>query len=240
MDETGFALVSREIDISPPLSIELRVRTAALHRQIERLLGLPGIIETRDEYGHWLARFLGFYQPLESALAPLAAWHALGHTALPASHTSRLSSDLATLGIDAAAVPRASSSQLPPLLNCAQAIGACYVLEGATLGGCVILRDLEARIGPALMGATRFFGSRGDATLPTWRWFRAALDDFGRTQPQLHTDVEAGAATTFRAMLAWFEPFCAVMAHRSPVNAAQPLSEIPNGKGRLRQGWGHS
>lgn len=216
MNETKIAVAPRERGALPLLSDELRVRTAALHGQVERLLGLPGVIQTRDDYGHWLARFLGLYEPLERALAPLMTFQMLGHPAMPASHTALLARDLAALGIDAATVPRASSSQLPPLPNRAQAIGACYVLEGATLGGRVILRDLDARIGPGLTGATQFFGGRGDATLPTWRRFRAALDDFGRAQPQLRADVEAGAAATFHAMHAWFAPFCAVTAHRSP------------------------
>jgi heme oxygenase len=107
-----------------------------------------------------------------------------------------------------------SPALLPDLPTFAHALGALYVLEGATLGGRVILRDLDARLGTSIAGATRFFGGRREAVGPMWLRFRALLDDFGRERPELHADVTAGAQHVFRAMLVWFAPFCAVAAGR--------------------------
>jgi len=179
MNETGFAEASRAMD-SLALSDELRLETASLHERIEALLGLPDAIATRDDYVRWLARFQGFYDPVECALAPLGAWHGLGLAQPPGDHSSRLTLDLTALGVDETALPQLPSSQLPSLSRAAQAIGACYVLEGATLGGRVILRDLVPRLGPEIMGATHFFSGRVDGAATRWPAFRAALDDFGR------------------------------------------------------------
>jgi heme oxygenase len=195
------------------LSVQLRTRTVSLHEQIEHLLGLPGAIRSRDDYVLWLGRFLGIYEPLERSLAVFEEWDVLG-LARPVSHTACLAEDLAALGADSAGAPRIPPALLPELPAFAHAFGASYVMEGATLGGRLILRDLEARIGASISGATRFFGGRDDSAGPVWQNFKAALDAFGGAQPQHRSDVVAGAERTFRAMLAWFAPFCAVAASR--------------------------
>jgi hypothetical protein len=53
-------------------------------------------------------------------------------------------------------------------LECALGL---YVIERATLGGRLILPDLEPRVGASIAGATRFFGGRGEAVDPMWRSF---------------------------------------------------------------------
>jgi heme oxygenase len=180
-----------------------------LHRQIEAVLRLPGAIQSRDDYQAWLGRYLGFYEPLEDSLAAFPEWEGLGLEMTTRSHARCLVDDLVSLGSDPAVEPRATLAILPELPSFAHALGALYVVEGATLGGRLILRDLEARLGPQICGATRFFGSRGDAVGPTWSCFRAALDGFGLEQPRLCADAVTGAERTFITMQAWFSPFCA-------------------------------
>jgi heme oxygenase len=193
----------------PPLSIQLRERTSPLHRQIEAVLRLPGAIQSRDDYQAWLGRYLGFYEPLEGSLAAFPEWEGLGLEMTTRSHARGLVDDLVSLGSDPEVEPRAKPAMLPELPSFAHALGAFYVVEGATLGGRLILRDLEARLSQQICGATRFFGNRGDAVGPMWRSFRAALDGFGLEQPRLCADAVMGAERTFIAMQAWFIPFCA-------------------------------
>jgi heme oxygenase len=186
------------------LSAELRARTSGLHAQIEILLGLPGPIRTQGGYLACLSRFLGFYEPLELSLATFTEWGAFG-VALPRrTHSADLADDLAALDIDPDGVARASQALLPELPTFAHALGAFYVIEGATLGGRLILAELQ-RLGCApIAGATHFFGGRGNAVAPTWQSVKAALDRFGRNRPELSGDVVTGAERSFRAMLAWF------------------------------------
>jgi len=199
----------RSADAISSLSGQLREGTALLHREIEAVLGLPGAIRTRDDYQDWLGRFLGLYDPVERLLATFSEWGSFSLLMSSRDHTGCVVGDLAALGIDPRELPRASPALLPDLPTFAHALGALYVIEGATLGGRLILRDLEPRLGASIAGATRFFGGRGEAVGPMWQSFRAALDEFGSLQPLLCTDVVVGAERTFRAMLVWFAPFCA-------------------------------
>jgi heme oxygenase len=155
-----------------------------LHRQIEVLLGLPGVICTPDDNARWLGRFLGFYAPLECEGFP--EWDNLGIRLPARSHSACLATDFAALGADPARVTPAAPTQLAGLSDFAHALGALYVMEGATLGGRLILRDLEMRLGDTIADATCFFGGRGERVGPMWQSFREAL-----------------------AMLAWFAPLCA-------------------------------
>jgi heme oxygenase len=193
-----------------PLSARLRARTAPLHGQSERLLGLPGAITGRADYAAWLGRFLGLYEPLEQRLTGFTEWPALGIDLASRALTQGLAADLAALGADPNDPPRAAASDLPPLPSLAHAMGALYVLEGSALGGRIILRDLQDRLGDQLGQATRFFGGRGERLGPMWNSFRGVLDRFGQTHPDLTDAVQSGADATFYALIRWFTPFCAV------------------------------
>jgi heme oxygenase (biliverdin-IX-beta and delta-forming) len=205
-------LAAESIGNARVLSAHLRTETASLHRQIELLLGLPGAIRSRDDYVLWLGRYLGIYEPLERLLAAFSDWDALG-IPRPLNHTVCLLDDLTAIGADSGAARRMQPPQLPDLPAFAFAFGASYVLEGATLGGRVILRDLQTRIGAPIVTATRFFGGAGDG--PTWLTFKSTLDGFGCAQPKRQNDVLSGAQRTFGAMLAWFAPICTDALRRS-------------------------
>ena len=219
VEQTASQLISKEpnpllrqrsVSAISSLSGQLRERTAPLHGQIERLLQLPGAIRTCADYKDWLGRFLGLYDPLECSLATFSGWDSLGLSILSRNHTRCLVDDLVALGTDPRELPRASSALLPDLPTFAHALGSLYVIEGATLGGRLILRDLEPRIGTLITGATGFFGGRGEAVGPMWQSFRVALEEFGARQPRLCADVVVGAERTFRAMLVWFARFSVV------------------------------
>ncbi len=207
--------------LSPPdvpaasLAAKLRTRTAGLHDQTEILLGLPRAIQTPDDYRILLCRFLGLYQPLEQSLARFSEWDGHGPSLPSPNHSTCLAADLAAMGVDPANVSRAPAALLPALPTFAHALGALYVLEGSTLGGKVILHDIEARIGPQIAGATQFFGGRGTAVGPTWQTFKTALSAFGRERPGLEADVIAGAEAGFRAIAAWFD-LCRSVSESKP------------------------
>jgi heme oxygenase len=182
------------------------VETAAAHALIEARLGLPAAVRTPQDYAVLLGRFFGIYRSLEQLLAGFPDWSESG-IALPArGHAECLAADLEALNVDPRTLPLIPRRLLPELPAFPHAVGALYVLEGATLGGRLIMRDLEPRLGPAIAGATCFFGGRGELAVPMWRHFSAALDTFGREQPGHHAAVVAGAERTFHAILAWFTP----------------------------------
>lgn len=193
--------------VAPLLSSRLRAGTAALHRQTEVLLDLPGAIRTRNDYTAWLGRFLGLYEPLEGSLAAFGDWETAGIVPPRPGLGARLTADLIDLGADPGDHLRAPLALLPRLPAFAHALGARYVLEGSTLGGRLIGRELESRIGAEIAGATRFFGGHENKGDRSWRSFGIALDRFGSEHQSLQSDVVAGAERVFLAILAWFTPF---------------------------------
>jgi heme oxygenase (biliverdin-IX-beta and delta-forming) len=196
-------------DAFSSLSARLREESAALHRQIEAVLQLPGAIQDREDYQAWLCRYLGFYEPLERSFSEFPGWELLGIELARHAQAGCLRDDLATLGVNREAIPHASRMMLPQLPSFAHALGSFYVIEGAKLGGRSILRQLERRIGSEIAGATCFFSGGTNAGGLPWQSFRTTLDDFGQMQPQLCADAVIGAKRTFISLENWFVPFCA-------------------------------
>lgn len=187
----------------PLLSAELRAQTAALHQAAEYRLGLPNSVNSREDYTALLARFYGLYQPLETRLAAATSGHDLAPLLQSRHQTERLADDLRSLGTDPGSLPLAPASALPALPDVSAALGAHYVLEGSTLGGAIILRDLEKRLGSQITAATRFFGGRGKSLGPMWQSFRTELDAYGKAWPRRRETVVIAAQQTFDAMLSW-------------------------------------
>ncbi len=86
----------------------------------------------------------------------------------------------------------AASDRFPPLTSEAEALGALYVLEGATLGGRIIRRELAVR-GASLTGL-EFLDPYGEAAGDRWRSFLAVLELRGADDPD---GVERGAIAAF-------------------------------------------
>lgn len=90
----------------------------------------------------------------------------------------------------------------PAPAGAAEALGALYVLEGATLGGRVIHRRIAGPLGitPARGGA--YYHGYGDDTGPAWKAFGQALEAWGERTGQGARVVEGGVAC-FAALRAW-------------------------------------
>jgi heme oxygenase len=96
-----------------------------------------------------------------------------------------------------AAIPRREALAAPRSL--AQRFGIAYVVEGAQLGGQVLLRRIGPRVAPL---PARFLEGYGDQCAQNWRSFLAAL---GETVIERHAaDLAAESArTTFEAAHEW-------------------------------------
>lgn len=180
------------------LSQRLRTETASLHHDVEQAAGLPDCVANLDDYAACLTRFWHLFAPLEAALATWDQWDTAGINLRSHCRCAALLDDLRHLGRPPAAVP----ADVPPPPSFAAALGCLYVLEGSTLGGKFLLRAFAQRLGPAIHGATAFFAGHGAAPGAGWNQFRAALDDYGATQPSQQNAVLDGAAATFRQFAA--------------------------------------
>jgi heme oxygenase (biliverdin-IX-beta and delta-forming) len=141
---------------------QLRKSTRDAHAQAEASLAPLAQPDSLTRYVALLCVLWGFQAPLERLLA---------HQELPSAvdwparrRLGALAADLTDLGVTGASLPEAAG--LPALAGPGAVWGALYVSEGATLGGRVLRRQVQARLGPV---PVRFLDGRGDRTQPMWR-----------------------------------------------------------------------
>jgi heme oxygenase len=179
------------------LQARLRADTRDVHERLERRLGLPGA--SAEAYRATLEAFRGFYAPVEERLQR-TSWETLGLDFV--AKTAWLDQDLRTLGADDTAIgalPRCS--RLPGVERLDRALGCRYVLEGATLGGQVVLRGLQG----GLLRATRFFRGYGEETGLHWRRFQRALERADALAGFVPGQTVAAARETFLCFEDWLQ-----------------------------------
>ncbi len=145
----------------------LKARTERTHRSLDdRLGGLP--IETREGYRTFLHIVERPTLALEEAIGRFG-----GAAMFPdwkrRQRGPAILADLAVLG----GAPNPPFAGVP-VLSEAHAWGALYVLEGARLGGQVLLRRVRASGDPGVRSATTYLSHGANARL--WSQFLEALD----------------------------------------------------------------
>ena len=182
---------------------KLRGATRLAHARVEASLPLMAPSLTTATYVRVLEAFHGFYAPLEPRLSRAAAEHGVAIALGDRGKVALLVADLTALGKSVAevdALPRCAD--LPRVTSASQAIGVLYVLEGATLGGRVILRHLGAALGLDAAGGAAFFSGYGDGTGAMWTRFSRHVD----AASAIDTDVAIGAAIeTFETLTVWLD-----------------------------------
>jgi heme oxygenase len=153
---------------------ELRAGTAGAHDLLEQNRVSQAIINstvTRDDYIAYLKSFYGFVKPLEEMIYPIAQSAVQNAPKRRRSHL--LHADLRFFGFsdeEIAALPVYDFSHKENS-DLATAIGTMYVMEGSTLGGQVICRQLNKSLGLQAPEGMRFFYGHGPGTGPMWKEF---------------------------------------------------------------------
>jgi heme oxygenase len=158
---------------------------------------------SQQSYRHILERFWGIYQPLEALLATVD-WASCGIKFSERRKADWLLADLAYFEMPAESIESLDvCGTLPRFDDLAAGLGALYVLEGATLGGQVMLRDIGAQIGLSREAGGRFFTSYGSEIGAMWRSYLAVLEEqAGR--PDAEAAITRSAVETFSAFERWF------------------------------------
>jgi heme oxygenase len=188
-----------------PSSVRARLQqsTQALHRRVERHFALNNRPWTALIYCTLLKKLWGIYVPLERRLAQIN-WQDSGISIRERRKTSWLKSDLTYFGMTATSIAELDQCQdLPDLDTVAAGLGALYVLEGATLGGQLILKTLQPQLGISSEAGGRFFSSYGKSIGLKWRDYLAALERLGAA-PHVADAIEHSAILTFAAFDRWF------------------------------------
>jgi heme oxygenase len=190
----------------------LKQATAPAHDKLERELGFVKGRLARPDILRFLLRLHGFYAAWEPWLARSGLPEAFLQ---PRRKLPWVERDLAALGIAGSPAPPRYPHPLGPATP-ERAMGALYVIEGATLGGQLMRSWLEQE---AWMpdGGLAYFNGYGPRTAAMWRAFRDRLGGFATATSQ--QSVIDAANETFEALNGWIcapeEPHDAPDRHRS-------------------------
>lgn len=189
---------------APPVLEALRSGTALLHVALEKRLPFFSPQLDYDGYRRLLQAYYGFYKPLEATLTDSGLIPA-GFDHVLRLKTPTLLGDLHALGLDDQAIavlPHCSS--LPPLDTPAACLGALYVVEGATLGGQILRREMAGRLGLDADNGGAFLNVYGAETGRRWKDF---LNYLSHVPLDAHAKLRAvnAARSTFSCFEQWLD-----------------------------------
>lgn len=184
------------------LPVRLREASRQWHDRLEATSQLMTDDITRETYTQLLARFYGYYAPIERQLTGRREWQLLEVDFDSRLKTPSLAADLQALGIAHETLPQAT--ELPELKTAAQMMGYLYVAEGSTLGGQQIARHLKDTLDLGVDEGLRFFYGYGPGTGPRWHETVGLLTAYGERATDGELDDACQAANdTFATLARW-------------------------------------
>lgn len=169
---SGYGVVQGSERIDGGILSSLREQTRSCHERVERAVNLPARLVSVERYRDLLARFHGYYAPVERQLAERPGLEALGLAFHQRKKTPLLRRDLIQLGYSADAIaclPRCGA--LPSIASLAEALGCLYVIEGSTLGGQIARREVKRLLNLETESGCKFFASYGEQVGARWKEF---------------------------------------------------------------------
>ena len=198
-------MLSQAHDIGVPSLLEaLRTGTGLLHVALEKRLPFFSVRLDADWYRRLLEAYYGFYAPIEAALYGNGLIPN-GFDCLLRAKTPTLIRDLNAFGLDDHAInalPRCT--RLPTFDSPAACLGALYVLEGATLGGQVLRREMATRLALDSDNGASFLNVYGAETGRRWKEFLDYLGSLSLDMPAKQRAVMA-ARSTFSGFEQWLD-----------------------------------
>ena len=179
---------------------QLKEETKSLHDKIEQtflLKKIPLQELTRNDYRLIIKKFYGFIAPCEARIDSLPC------RSLLAARRKKpwLEQDLQALKISKNHIMRLKCRDLPVLSEYEQVLGYLYVMEGATLGGQVITKMIQADLQISLDQGGRFFQGYGDKTKMMWDHFCSTLADIKSVEQK--NKIINSASDTFKRLHDW-------------------------------------
>jgi len=182
----------------------LREETREQHQQLERVVNLPSRLSSLESYKGLLETFYGVYQPLELSLAANSQLMESGLAENRLHKHLLLERDLISLGHSVEAVGTLQRcSQLPEMHDVYSAAGCLYVLEGSTLGGQFVHREVDRRLNLGTEFGCLFFDSYGARVRQMWASFCSRLEVLAAKNPGRGGAIVKGARDTFTCVEEW-------------------------------------
>jgi heme oxygenase len=178
---------------TPAILQALRSETRPAHDALEQNdfnQALTAGTITEETTAHFLAKMYGFMVPYEAQLRQ----QELG------PEWEVFTRQRAHLILDDLQLPTSAlkiCDDMPPMASWPQLLGTMYVVEGSTLGGQVIARQLAK----ADIPLRRYFSGYGERTGPLWKAFCQLLAHEATAENQ--AEIVQSASLTFQKLSAW-------------------------------------
>ena len=176
----------------------LKNKTSIPHKNLESLPISKSIIDpnvTVEAYGLYLSLMHDVVYNLEDKIYPKVS------EIFPDLNARR---KMSLLENDLKCTPIEKKEQFFPFGNTEKvsvpfAMGMVYVIEGSTLGGRYILKNIQENLGFDEENGASYFAGYGSKTGSSWKTFLQYLTDFER-QTNSEDEIIAGAAYAFEAI----------------------------------------
>lgn len=187
---------------------ELKAETSDLHERLDKHSKLTRLMDDElslDDYVMILRGMYGFYKPLEAKLNAVYESSSLLKSLQWRERrrkSAQLYNDITLLEGSNHILPIVECDFLPPVEIESHIPGVLYVLEGASLGGQIIKRQLlkQPSLSPQV---TSFFSGYGHDTGTMWQKFKSVINAIGMENPLERDTVIASAQLTFTAIIQW-------------------------------------
>lgn len=181
---------------------KLKESTRDQHDDLESTVDVMNQTFTIEDYKTLMSKFYRFYAAMEPELAKLD-WETIGYDFDERQKLGKLENDLRNLGLEPSEVSN-GWNDIPKVDNLAKALGAAYVIEGATLGGQLIKRHLKENLEITPENGGSFFNGYGELTGPKWKEFGAVITKYNEENGGDEETIEA-ARSTFDSFKRCFE-----------------------------------
>ena len=194
--------------------------TRESHTALEGQMPLLDANLRLTDYQHMVQKLFTYHKPLEAVLLSSPGFAEIGIEYSERAKTARLARDLEALGLTVSDLGQMRLCEnLPPLEQQSHIWGCLYVLEGATLGGQIVARHLQASLGLTSETGASYFSGYGAQTGPRWKAFCALLTAYAARADDT-SDIVAGANATYVTLSAWMR-----VADGAPAPRAWALSQ---------------
>ena len=178
------------------LRSQLRSATHDQHIKINRHPLIEGLTKAGFPQRNYLALLRSYaplYQSLEASVETCAE-----SLKIPFSYSDRkkLPMIMRDLGYYDAPPFASMTMRMPEIKNLGALVGVLYAIEGSTLGGQVISRNLAQHLGASKESGAAFFNGYGDATKEKWETF-IKFAEAAVTNDQELAEAKRAARATF-------------------------------------------
>lgn len=153
----------------------------------------------KEHYKDVLKVFYGFYKPFEQKLESLEDWKNYDFDLHKRRKSELLVNDMKSLGVTDEEINNLPmNDNLPQMNNLGQALGAMYVIEGATLGGQIVASKINDALGYDADNGVAFFNSYRQDLRPMWKEFSDFINKYSEDNNITDPIVDASDETYHR------------------------------------------